>query len=69
MTEHAEGRPLGAVHVTWMDGRQETYPATRYKNTDGVLLVVDVGPDRVLRDCWEIPLVNVRVFRPLFGEA
>jgi len=69
VSDMSDRRLLAAVIVTWMDGKKETYPATRYLIEDGVLLVADVSPGRQLRDSWYIPLANIRVWKPAFSDA
>ena len=50
------------VYVTWMDGKQEAYPADRYYVSDGMLVLIE---ERWL--AWDekryIPMGNVRTWK------
>jgi hypothetical protein len=65
-------RPVTSVIITWMDGRQETYPFNRSEVKDGELHIWTeypgsraVAPQR--KDEYWFPLVNIRA-RSVAGD-
>ena len=53
------------ISVTWMDGRQENYPASYHFVKDGELVVYEeYGITGGVKDEWHFPLVNIRVWKP-----
>ena len=54
-----------SVTVTWMDGKQETYPCNTVSDDDGVLKLSSVYKSTmttVVKNERAFPLVNVRAY-------
>jgi hypothetical protein len=61
---------LRDITVTWMDGREETYPQVSTQVRDGVLHIYQyASPRGVLEREWHHPLFNIRTWNPAGQDA